>query len=224
MKASDILSIAGQRLDDVAEPYLYPMEDRMVWLAEAESEAAVRASLLYDDSSTFTYVPLGPDQDSYRLDQRIDRIDSAYYLSADSSRPRAVDLTGPDAIAEARVGRCGPTNGRVSMVAHVGGRLSVWPTPTSSQSGTIRLAVYRRPLKPITKMDECPEIPEHHHQGLVDWILYRAYSTKDSELYDPKRADRALGDFIANFGERPDADTKRRQNERRRVTTRYPGP
>ena len=45
-----------------------------------------------------------------------------------------------------------------------------------------------------------PEIREEAHEALVEWMLYRAYSRQDIELYDEQKARSALASFEAEFG------------------------
>jgi hypothetical protein len=79
----------------------------------------------------------------------------------------------------------------------------------------LRLFVYRRPLVPMINDSDSPEIPAHLHRLLPDWAAYLSYSKRDSETYDEKRAMDHLARFTANFGERPSADVRRKQEARR---------
>lgn len=85
---------------------------------------------------------------------------------------------------------------------------------------TLNLAVYRTPLcsEQLKSPKDCPVIPSHWHERLIDWMLYRAFSDKDSERNDDVRSDKALTAFEASFGKRQDANVIRKQNERRRRT------
>lgn len=114
--------------------------------------------------------------------------------------------------------------GQPSHAAHSGrSTLTLYPAP--SGAGTLLSDVYRLPLYDIDdSFSDEPEIPAELHMGLVDWVLYRVYSTKDSELEDPARAQAALRDFTDRFGERRTGDAQRRHRERRRVTTRNQYP
>lgn len=221
MKVKDLISEARVRSNDQSEPYLTTDANHITWAAQAEAEAAVRASLLFDDSSAFCTLTLVADQDVYPLDSRIWRIDSVCVLPTGCTREKPVDLVGIDKLRQP--GECGTFLSRPLRAAHQGGKLRIWPKPTSANLGTLSLRVYRLPLRALSTPEDKPEIDPIHHDGLVDWMLYRAYSQKDSEAYDPSRAGQALIDFTNRFGERPSAETLRQHNERRQHTTNYGG-
>lgn len=101
-------------------------------------------------------------------------------------------------------------------------RLQLVPEPVSAGTQTLmlNLAVYRTPLcsEEMVNTDDCPVIPNHWHERLIDWALYRAFSDKDSEKNDDARSAAALAAFEDSFGKRQDANVIRKQNERRRRT------
>jgi hypothetical protein len=217
----ELIAEARVRSNDQAKPYLTADPNYITWAAQAEAEAAVRASLLFDDTSAFCTLELTDGQDVYPLDPRIWRIDSVWLLAAGSTRQKPLELVGIDRLR--LPGECGTFLSRPQRAAHQGGKLRLWPTPTSSTLGTLTLRVYRLPLRPLSDLEQVPEIDTIHHDGLVDWMLYRAYSQKDGETYDPGRAGQALVDFTNRFGDRPSADALRQHNERRQHTTNYGG-
>jgi hypothetical protein len=150
------------------------------------------------------------------------RVDHATFTPANALRGCRMELTGIDAIRDMQDGR-NVISSRPSHAAHSGrSTLTLYPAP--SVAGTLRLDVYRLPLYDIEDTYDEPEIPAELHMGLVDWVLYRVYSVKDSELEDPARAARCLADFAERFGERRTGDAQRRHRERRRVTTRNQYP
>lgn len=86
--------------------------------------------------------------------------------------------------------------------------LRVVPRPTSD--ATLRLEGYRLPLEPLgSPATEKPEINPAHHRHLVCWLLYRAYSTPDAEVFDPQRAEQSRRLFASHFGESVDSDLRR---------------
>lgn len=188
-----------------------------LFASEAETEAAIRADLLYDDSTAFiTTIAVVAGQHTYTLHESVHRVDAAHLTLASGGRARELDLTGMDALREEY--DWADREGRPCKLVHGQGTARLWPTPT--QAGTLQLAVYRKPLYPIEDLQDEPEIAEEHHLGLIDWMLYRAYGTKDGEAGDDTRSSLALAEFEARFGERDNADVQRRHRERRRVTTR----
>lgn len=217
MEAAELVAEYRRRADDKSEPYHTSDPDALKFAAEAEREASIRAKLLFDAStSEVVEYAVSPGQAEIALSPLVFIIDAAS-IETGSGQSYGLDLTGLDAI------RAHPgwltARGRPQQLAHMERNIArLYPVPT--QAGKIRLAVYRLPLYPIEEMDDEPEIAEEHHDGLIDWMLYRTWSAKDSEQEDPQRADRALADFTARFGERPTASVMRRHRERRRVTTR----
>jgi hypothetical protein len=108
-------------------------------------------------------------------------------------------------------------------------RIQLVPIPkvtSPTYSLTLRLGVYRTPTdrEEMSKDEDCPAIPNHWHARLIDWMLYRAYSNKDSEQEDPARAAEALKQFEMSFGKRQDANVIRKQSENRRKTVRCVWP
>jgi hypothetical protein len=151
------------------------------------------------------------------LDPRIDRIIAATFTPTGSTSATELDLTGMDWLRE-QCDWATRSCSRPYKLVHLRGEVRLWPTP--SVAGTLQLAVYRLPLSPMEADEDTPEIDEQHHDGLVDWMVYKAYQTKDGEQGDRERSQDALALFEARFGPRDSADVRRRQNERRRVTTR----
>lgn len=221
MTLAALIALARERLDDELEPHLVSDASLAGWATEGEREACVRARLLFDDElGDLTRIALVPDRGVYPLDERVLSIVSAEIQWAVGSAPCRLVLKGLDWIREQS--RRTESYGTPHAVADDGrARLHVWPRPVLA--GELHLTVYRAPLRALADPDDEPEIAPRHHDGLVDWMLYRAYQIKDREIEDLARAAQALRDFTERFGERPSADVQRRHRERRRATTRYGG-
>ena len=80
-------------------------------------------------------------------------------------------------------------------------KLTVYKKPDGS--GTLRLTVSRLPLVAMSADDDTPEIDEQYHDGMVDWVLYRAYSKQDSKTLDPEKAEVHKNAFNERFGIKP---------------------
>ena len=222
MDLRGLIDTARQRLDDEVAPYHVEDQTLAKFATEAEQEAALRGRLIYDDSTAITKITVVAGQHTYPLDSHINHIEAVSFTRIDSLRPRDLDLTGMDSIRQDCAWHTRSAS-RPRKAVHLEPQCSIriWPTP--SQAGTLDLAVYRAPMFDLEDDDDEPEIPQRHHDGLVSWILYRVYSSKDSELNDDARAGSALAEFTSRFGQRDTADVMRRHRERRRVTTRYGG-
>ena len=218
-EASTLLAEYRRRADDNADPPLISDAQVYSFLSEAEREACMRSHPLFDcaTAEVVTYA-IAADATSVTLDDRVLRVDHARFVPTGSTQSCRIELTGIDAIRSAQDGRSSSTASRPLLAAHSASRtLTLYPAP--SGGGTLTLDVYRLPLLDIEDESDEPEIPLELHDGLVDWVLYRVYSTKDSENEDPARAQVALRDFTDRFGERRDGEAMRRHRERRRITT-----
>lgn len=220
-EASALLAEYRRRADDNAEPPLVSDAEVFAMLSEGEREACMREVALFDcDTAETCSYAVAAEATSVTLDARVLRVDHATFTPTGATQSCRVQLTGIDAIRERQDGRT-YISARPSLAAH-SGRNTLTLHPAPSAGGTLNLDVYRLPLYDIECDSDEPEIPAEHHLGLVDWVLYRVYSTKDSEMEDPIRAEVALRDFTARFGARRSADAQRRHRERRRITTRMP--
>lgn len=221
--ASTLLAEYRRRADDDAAPPHVSDAQVFAMLSEAEREACMRDHAIFDtETAEIVSYAVAADAASVTLDPRVLRIDHATFTPTTSTRACTITLTGIDAIRERQNGNT-YTASYPSLAAHSARTtLTLFPAPTAA--GTLALDVYRLPLYDIEGEADEPEIGTELHDGLVDWVLYRVYSTKDSELEDPARAQTALRDFTDRFGERRSADAQRRHRERRRITTRpvYP--
>lgn len=223
MNLQDLIGTYRQRADDAVAPYHVSDEDLARFASEAEREACVRGNLIYDDlSPDLVTIAVLANTHTYDLDPLVTRIEAVNFVPTGTTRGRELDLTGMDDLRDYPDWQ-GRSCSRPMKAVHIDTphSLRIWPTP--SVAGTAHLAVYRLPLFDLEDASDEPEIPSVHHDGLVSWMLYRAYSSKDSEQEDPARARDALAEFTSRFGERPSADTLRRQRERKRITTRYGG-
>lgn len=222
MELEQIILEVRRRADDEVGPHLISTQAIIGWTNEAEREACLRADLLFDDSTPdVTDIAVAAGESQFALHPKVQRIVSATFNRDDGGRPKPLDLRGLDWIEE-RSWHPAHNTGRPDVIAHDGrNTLHLWPRP--GVAGTLRLSVYRLPLIDMEDPSDEPEIAEHLHEGLIDWIMHRAFGVKDSENYDPQRSEAALAKFEERFGIRNTARVLRQRNERRRVTTRYGG-
>lgn len=81
--------------------------------------------------------------------------------------------------------------------------LRLWPVPIADD--TLLLTVDRLPLKKMESDDDEPELREEYHDGLVDWMLHKAYSRQDADMFDPRKAEQYARAFESEFGARSSA-------------------
>ena len=234
MDAGQLLSIFRSRVHDNVAPYLWSDPEAIEFLNDAQNEAAERARLLRDSTTAeICTVAVTAGTAVYLLDRRIISVERA---KLDSQRlPMQItstpEMDGPRSatrpgwpqqwrangtwLADSGAGWETQTGTPYFLVLDAEGdrwkaRLAGVPTAND----TLRLQVFRLPLADIEDEDDEPEISPRLHIRLVDWMEYRAYSKKDTETYDEKLAARAAGAFESAFGERIDANVRRKQEDR----------
>jgi len=219
MNLAELIAEGRDRADDAKGFQQYSDEQFARWLSEAESEAAIRAKLLFDSSTEdLLTFDIAANQAIVELDPVIFAIDSARFTANTGGRGRQLCAVGLDWIQD----QCdwqGRSCSRPGYFTHFErSKLRIWETP--SVAGVLTLEVYRLPLLALEDDEDEPEIAIEQHMNLIDWVMFRAYGTKDSEESDPQRSADALAKFEASFGTRNSADVMRKHREQRRITTR----
>lgn len=215
MTLAELRARFRQRADDLQAPYLWSDPEVDAYANEAVNEAAERAYLLYDAiTPEVTLIVGAPERGHYPVHGSILEIDRVV-------RPGTGHRLAPINVDDLdRRGDDWPEHtGNPLFYLIQGTQLILYPRPSSRMR--IRLSVYRLPKSPMFAEHDSPEIEARHHERLVDWMLYRAYSKRDADAEDAQRADRHLATFAGNFGLREDADTQRKQAERRRPVAAF---
>lgn len=202
--------IAQFRIDasDTQAAPLWSDEELVLWFKEAQEEAALRANLLYDDSTPeVCEIDFAANPGSLPLHEAVYEIEHAH-VALDSDPSRVIHLTQKDRLELTRNDRDWRIRtGEPRFFVQDEGRLRLVPTPT--EAGTVHLEAYRLPITPVVDVDSPLEIAVPHRRFLVEWVLYRAFSKPDADGLDPKRAAEAEAKFTAKFGLRVDADMRR---------------
>ena len=243
MDAAALEAAFRQRASDNAQPYIYEHDDVLAWTNEAEREACIRAKLIFDRTKpSVCQVQLAAGVTSYQLNPLIIDVGTVW-LDRSAQYPgwRRHCLDRVDqSNARARFRRCrdygndiGWTDdfglgNQVKMYSVDGNTLQIYGTPDATYDPTpyysyLNLEVYRLPVEDMVDGSDEPEIPLMHHDGLVDWLLYRAWAGIDAEANVSARAGDALALFTQRFGERPSAKQMRMQAEGRSWKTPYGG-
>lgn len=195
MTLEELITLYRAEAKDDAVPPLCSDELLALYATEGQEEACRRGELLRDSSSQMCAISIAANAETAALDPRIVRIIRARVDGQDVALVSDEVMDGIFPAWQDDTGRSRPTHLVEGMTT---GALHLWPRP--KDAGTIRLTVQRLPLKPLRNDNDKPEIRPELHHGIVDWMLYRAYSIQDSDLYDPTRAAQALGRFEAEFG------------------------
>jgi len=198
--------------DTVANPYLWSDVELTRWANEAVQEAALRARLLFDASTTAVcQINIVAGTTSYQLHAKVHDVEHARTVDAGG---KVTKLTLIDRIELERVRPDWRYETREPRaLIRYDGRIEVDCIPDADY--TLNLEVYRLPLADLAANGDTPEIAAIHHRHLVKWMLHRAYERPDSESRDPEKSARAEKDFTKVFGRRPDADLRRAQQANR---------
>lgn len=191
---------------DTVEPFLFPTEDVIDWLNEAQNEACIRARLIREDElEAVCSIALTPGTHTYALNPLVYEIISLWIKPA-SGRKRPVKLRSREwldhHLPEWR--EC-PRPAEIAIQDDTTVRI----VGAVEAGDTLELECYRLPRRPMVNDTDKPEIHEAHHLHLVQWALHRAFSIPDTEAFDAARADRAEAAFTRYFGPSPDADLRR---------------
>ncbi len=212
---------------DHGQPPLWADDDVRRWFNEAEREAAERARLLQDKlTPAVTQIPLVIDQRTYLMHPSIFDVESVG-LTQDTGKFGDLCLTTEqelDYYASRHPNVRGWAReyyvyGEPKGNGQAGMRIVLDRAPNLAD-GMLTLNVYRYPLREMEDSDDEPEIARRHHDGLVDWVLYRAYSERDIEASAPNRAANHLAAFTDRFGVRRDANVMRKHRQQRRPVIR----
>jgi hypothetical protein len=197
MKLEELILMYRAQSHDEAVPYLCSDELLTIYANEAQDEACRRGDLLRSSTADFCNIAFLAGDETVELDERIVRIKRAtvdgYHLQMVSAE--RMDEIFPNWTEDQT--RARPSHLIEGMETGLG---YLWPRPRDN--GTLKMTVQRLPMCPLAGDFDEPEIRRELHPCLVDWMLYRAYSREDTEMYNPQSAGVALGRFIAEFGEK----------------------
>ncbi len=204
MTLDDLIVGAQNQADEViTKPdLLWSLAEWTDFANEAENEACIRANLLIDQSSSLTNITISSGIATYTIDEKILVIRRAMMSSGTEplvkTSRRVLDATYSGWESDAGTVR--------SWLPDDTNKITLYKKPAAA--ATLSLMVSRLPLAVMEladKLSDTPEIDVQYHEGLIDWMLHRAYSKQDSETLDTGKAKSHLARFTARFGERPPA-------------------
>lgn len=195
MTLEQLICLYREQSFDNGTPPFCSNELLTIYANEAEDEACRRGDLLRDSSSAVCTIAFDADDESVAIDPRIIEIQRA------KVNGRAVALSNLDEMEDDLPNWDEDTRRDVPQRLIQGvttGRLFLWPRPAAS--GTIKLTVRRLPLdQMVSEVDE-PEIRSELHTSLVEWMMFRAYSREETEMYNDTKAALCKSRFVAEFG------------------------
>lgn len=214
MNLTTLITTAATRADDLATGKLWSRNEWIEYANDAQDEACRRARLLVDSTTaavcSITLVDGTPTydlHDSIIFVRRVRLLDSTG-VALSLLRPANSDdldrTVGPQWQEEVGQPRCYVQD----LDDH---QMRPYPIPDTNE-WELAMTVHRTALVPAANetypmedSDDVPEIRRRHHLGLVNWMLYRAYSKQDSQCYNAKAAAAFLADFENEFGKKSSA-------------------
>lgn len=179
-------------------------------LNEAESEAAVRAKLIRDDTTdSITLLQFLTDAHTVTLDASIFEV--ARVINSDTG-DEILPVTEEQLYVRGRwqseEGNT-PEGYLIKLLPNEQLQFRLFPIYTGTDPINIRLEVFRTPLLPMEDEDDEPEIGAVNHMALIFWAAWRAWTVRDPDIESPADADRALAAFEGFFGQRDTAQQRR---------------
>ena len=193
--------------NDKVVPYFWADDEVIIWLNDAQEEAAIRGRLLHsNDDADRCRIAVSAGVNVYQYDDSVYEIDGVSFREDFEVPHQCVRLVSMEELS-----RCLPdwktAKGTPRYALQDDRRLTLYPAP--DKTGTLFLSVYHAPNKVLIHDDDVPEIHSLHHKHLLDWALYQAFSIPDSEMFDPNRASQAEERFTRYFGIQTDSDLRR---------------
>lgn len=213
MNGGELIAAYRDEAKDHVRPYFVSDERVLQFANEAEREACRRSHLLIDSSAAFCEISVSANEPLVEIDPLIINIRRAKLsISTYSLSPvRAEEMDRVNPGWESHTGT--PTTYITDYQTN-----AIRLHPKQQVAATLNITVSRLPAEDFDEESE-PEIRTEYHPALVKWMLYRAYSKQDADLFDPNKAANALAEFEREFGRRSSARNERWQAERPQIDT-----
>jgi hypothetical protein len=197
MTLAELITLYRADSGDEATPPFCSDALLTIYANEAEEEASRRAKLLRDSTSSVCTIAFEADDETISLDPVILQVLRVFVNGREAC---VVNVDHMDSVIpgwQFSLNRDRP----VRLVSGLtSGKLHLWPRP--KEDGAVTLTVERLPLESMSATTDAPEIRPELHRSLVPWMLYRAYSREDSDLYNDRKAAIHLAKFEAEFGQK----------------------
>lgn len=204
----ELVTRLRQRLDDFGgDSELWKTDDAgclwsnlelSTYLSEAETEWVRRRQGLRDrTTAAVCEIALVIDQADYALDPRVLSVDSVWLNDDSLTKIFQNDVEGGLTAS--------PTTVTYYQEDAEEGLLRLYATPDAT--GTLKLAVRRLPLTPMSWVDAAgaalvtPEINARAHFDLIDWAAHLAYLKQDADTEDMQKAGYHQGRFSQRAGD-----------------------
>lgn len=196
MKASKLIEVFRRDVLDTAKPYLVSDDAALFYLNEAQTEAARRARLITDSTSSVSTASVSAGDPVVEIDPRVVSI-RRIRLTSKTEQLRKMQAREMDAVNPGWDASTSQSIPCFAILDYETNKIRLYPTPSASDD--LQMTVVREPLDAMGFGSE-PEIAPRWHLSLIEWMKFRTYIDDDTELYDEKKAARALGLFEQEFG------------------------
>lgn len=215
MKLKDLIELFRRELCDEHDPYLWESKELVHYLNQAIQEACERA-LLIEDRHTPAVCGFTARQamDTYSLHPCVLKIKRLTVGGRPLTESSVEDMDAESPGWEARTGM--PTH-FIFEGAQGGKPPKLQLVPTPSKDMDVRMTVYRGAIRPLHESGESdvPDFPLSRLDDLKHWVYRCALLKPDADGGDPGRAAQHELLFAQAFGEKIDANTARKQRDRR---------
>lgn len=212
MNLKELIALYRAQSGDINEPHFCENELLQLYANEAQVEACRRAPLLVST----VRVPLEANREQLLLPNTALQITRAFVNRQPVGVIRVQDMDAMHPGWQFDSPSTQPTH----LVSGLGtGVVHLWPCPNADAE--LLVTFQALPKKRLCHEGDTPEIRPEAHAALVDWMLYRAYSREDSDLYNDAKASLALRRFEAEFGPKSSA---RNEQWMRSAAATGPGP
>lgn len=210
MNLEELIEEYRNLADDTASGGLWSDAEITRYANEAERDAVERGFLIEDDETAeICEIEVEAETAVYPLDSRILRINRAK-LDLSSKLLYPTDKS----VLDRRLMASWPTNEGAPFcyIDRINTLLLVW-IPIADD--TLRLSVNRLPLEDMEATNDEPEIPANRHYELLYGMLARGYMKRDDETFNPIKAADYEAMFTRAFGEKIDANVRKKQRASR---------
>lgn len=194
MDFSEIESSVRTTLDDNSTTdKLWSQGDILEYARDAENEACERADLLIDNTSALTDISVTTSTATYGIASTVISVMSAKMTLGSEPLMETSEKVLDLSVSGWRTATGTPR----SYVKTPTNKIILYPKPIVAD--TVNLTVSRFPNTPMTVLGS-PEVDSRYHQGLILWMLYRAYLKNDSETLNTDKASDYKKAFEKYFG------------------------
>jgi hypothetical protein len=197
---SELRSLYRTLADDKVADYFLTDADYLGFLNEAQDVACISGDLIFDKSSSFCTLPVLAGTSIYTLDASLYGLTCVRLMDTNGVYTRLLSTTHDD-LDRAHPGWREENELPTAFVQY---RNSLELVPAPAEAYTLKLEGYRT-AEPLDSDSDEPEIIPTLHASLNYWVLYRAYSSPDADLSNPRKAAESLAEFERVFGFRPKA-------------------